>query len=64
LSTKHDVPQCSMTNPHGEKPGAVSILPGDDRGDMDHSELCSVKVSRCIKKWTLLGQLAMCVSAA
>ena len=63
LSTKHDLPQCGMANLHGENPGAVSILQGDDRGDMDHSELCSVKVSRCIKKWTLLRQLAMRVSA-
>ena len=55
LSTKHDVPQRRMTNPQGDKPGAVAILHGDDRGDIDHSELCSVKVSRCIKKWSQLS---------
>ena len=45
MNTKHGVPQCGMTNFHGENPGAVSILHGDDKGDMDHSELGSVKVS-------------------
>ena len=37
-----------MTTFHGENPGAVSILHGDDKGDMDHSELGSVKVSRSL----------------
>ena len=42
--TFHIVPQCGMTSPqNGENPEAVSILHGDDRGDMDHSELCSVR---------------------
>ena len=59
-----------MTNPHGENPGVDLILNGDDKRDMDHSELCSVKVSRSLPSVrtrlhrTLLGQLAMCRSAA
>ena len=69
LRTKHDLPQCGMTNPYGENPGAVSILHGDDRGDRDHSELCSVKVSRSLPtvcrrlQRTLLGELAVLLSA-
>ena len=42
------VPQCGMTNFHGENPGTVSILHGEDKGDMDHSEPGSVKVSRSL----------------
>ena len=66
LTTKHDVPQCRMANRHGENPGAVSILHGDDRGDIDRTELCSVKVSRSLPticrplQRILLGQLAVC----
>ena len=69
LSAMYDVPQCGMTYPHGENPGAVSSVHRVDRGDMDHTELCSVKVSRSLPsacrrlhRTLLLGQLAMCVS--
>ena len=48
LSAKHSIPQSGMTNPHGENPGVDLILHGDDNGDMDHSELGSVKVSRSL----------------
>ena len=49
LSTKHDVPQCGMANPHGENPGAVSILHEDVKSNhlangvgSAGSELCPV----------------------
>ena len=49
LSAKHHVPHCGMTDPHGENPGAVSILHGDGKSNhlangvgSDGGELCSV----------------------
>ena len=49
LSAKHHIPHCGMTDPHGENPGAVSILHGDDKSNhvangvgSDGNELCSV----------------------
>ena len=38
----------AVTSFHGENPGTVSILHGEDKGDMDHSEPGSVKVSRSL----------------